>query len=62
VADPRTTFALPELSLGLIPGAGGTASMPPRIGRHRTAQLALTGQTIAAPTALDWGLVDELAG
>ena len=60
VADPGTTLALPELALGLIPGAGGTVSLPRRIGRHRTAWLALTGRTVDARVARDWGLVDEL--
>ncbi len=55
-----TTFALPELQMGLIPGAGGTASLPRRIGRQRTAWWALTGVGIDAATALDWGLVDEI--
>jgi hypothetical protein len=61
VAAPDTTFALPEVSLGLVPGAGGTVSLPHRIGRHRTALLALSGATIDAPTALAWGLVDRLS-
>jgi enoyl-CoA hydratase/carnithine racemase len=60
VANPEARFALPELSLGLVPGAGGTVSLPRRIGRHRTAWLALTGAILDAPTALDWGLVDDL--
>jgi hypothetical protein len=60
VARPDTVVGLPEVSLGLIPGAGGTVSLPRRIGRHRTAALALTGRTIDAGTALDWGLVDEI--
>jgi enoyl-CoA hydratase/carnithine racemase len=60
VAAADTTFALPELALGLIPGAGGTVSLTRRIGRHRTALLALTGRPIDATTALAWGLVDEL--
>ncbi|HEY4376787.1 MAG TPA: enoyl-CoA hydratase/isomerase family protein, partial [Acidimicrobiales bacterium] len=60
VADPATTFRLPELGMGLVPGAGGTASLPRRLGRHRTAWLAVTGAEIDAPTALAWGLVDEL--
>jgi len=60
VADPRTTFLLPEVSMGLVPGAGGTASIPRRIGRHRTAHLALTGAPIGAPLALSWGLVDAI--
>ena len=48
VAHPGTRFALPELSLGLVPGAGGTVSLPRRIGRHRTALLGLTGTPIDA--------------
>jgi enoyl-CoA hydratase/carnithine racemase len=53
-------FMLPELSMGLVPGAGGTASLPRRIGRRRTAWLALSGERIDARTALEWGLVDEI--
>ncbi len=61
VADPATIIALPELSLGLVPGAGGTVSLPRRIGRQRTAWLALSGARLDARTALSWGLVDEIA-
>lgn len=60
VAAPDTTFQLPELAMGLIPGAGGTVSLPRRIGRHRTAWLAITGRHIDARTALHWGLVDAI--
>ncbi|MDQ2651024.1 MAG: enoyl-CoA hydratase/isomerase family protein [Actinomycetota bacterium] len=59
-ADPATTFDLPEVSLGLIPGAGGTVSLPRRIGRHRTAELGLRGAPIDATTARRWGLVDAI--
>ncbi len=59
VARPDLSSWLPELSLGLIPGAGGTWSLPQRIGRHRTAWLALTGTRIGLDTALAWGLVDS---
>ena len=55
---PDAVLGLPELALGLIPGAGGTVSVTRRIGRWRTAYLVLSGQTIGAATALDWGLVD----
>ena len=41
IATPDATFALPEVTFGLIPGAGGTVSIPRRIGRQRTALLAL---------------------
>lgn len=54
-------LGLPELNLGLIPGAGGTVSVTRRIGRWRTAYLILSGRTIDAQTALRWGLVDEIA-
>ena len=53
-------FQLPELSFGLVPGAGGTVSLPRRIGRQRTAWLALSGRRIDADTALAWGLVDRV--
>ncbi len=62
VADVDTQIALPEIGLGLIPGAGGTVSLPARIGRSRTAWLAFSGCTIDAATALEWGLVDDVSG
>ena len=61
VAAPDVTFRLPEVAMGLVPGAGGTASLPRRVGRHRTAWLALTGRAIDATRAQAWGLVDEIA-
>lgn len=60
VAHSKTFFQMPELGLGLIPGAGGTVSMTRRIGRQRLAWLVLSGRRINARTALEWGLVDEL--
>lgn len=60
VARVDTTFELPELRMGLIPGAGGSVSLPRRIGRHRTAWLLLTGRRIDATTARSWGLVDHI--
>ena len=59
-AHPDAVLGLPELSLGLIPGAGGTVSVTRRIGRWRTAYLVLSGRRIAAATALRWGLVDAI--
>jgi hypothetical protein len=58
---PDAVLGLPELALGLIPGAGGTVSITRRIGRWRTAYLVLSGRTIDAGTALEWGLVDEVS-
>lgn len=62
VADSTVSISLPEVSMGLIPGAGGTVSLVRRIGRHRACELALSGRSIDAQRALDWGLVDALAG
>jgi len=59
-STPDATFTLPEVEMGLIPGAGGTWSIPTRIGRHRATWLALTGATLRADDALAWGLVDEI--
>ncbi|MBY8856725.1 enoyl-CoA hydratase/isomerase family protein [Nocardia sp. CA2R105] len=58
-AAADTRIRLPELSMGLVPGAGGTVGITHRIGRWRTAFLALTGCDIDVDTALAWGLVDE---
>ena len=60
LAAPDTRIGLPELDLGLIPGAGGTVSIVRRIGRRRFLELLVRGQTIDAPTARDWGLVDQV--
>jgi enoyl-CoA hydratase/carnithine racemase len=60
VASEDAFFSLPEVGLGLVPGAGGTASLPRRIGRQRTAWLGLSGARVDARTALAWGLVDEV--
>lgn len=46
--------------MGLIPGAGGTVSVPRRIGRWRALHLFVTGVEIDAAQALAWGLVDEI--
>jgi enoyl-CoA hydratase/carnithine racemase len=60
VAADETEIGLPEAGIGLIPGAGGTVSMPRRCGRQRVLELLVTGDRIDAPTALAWGLVDEV--
>ncbi|WP_327320002.1 enoyl-CoA hydratase/isomerase family protein [Streptomyces sp. NBC_01235] len=60
VAAPDTRVRLPELGMGLIPGAGGTVSLPRRIGRRRTLFLVLDGRTVAVERALAWGLVDRI--
>ena len=57
-ADAR--FKLPEVGMGLIPGSGGTVSVPRRIGAARTAFLALAGTSLDAEEAASWGLIDDI--
>ena len=59
-AQEDAYFKLPEVALGLIPGAGGTVSIARRIGRHATAKIALSGITIDAHHALNIGLIDKV--
>lgn len=59
-ASSRAWFQLPELSMGLIPGAGGCVSVPKRIGRQRALLMILSGRRISADTALEWGLIDAI--
>jgi enoyl-CoA hydratase len=60
VATSGTLFRLPEVAMGLIPGAGGCVSIPRRIGRQKTALMAILGDDVDAQTALAWGLIDAL--
>ena len=57
---PQTTFATPEVQLGLIPGMGGTQRLPRRVGLQAALDMILTGKTVRARRALQMGLVDEL--
>ncbi len=59
-AHPDTSFRLPEVAMGLVPGAGGTVSIARRIGRQRLCYFALTNTEIDASTALAWGLIDRI--
>lgn len=60
VAQSDAWFQLPELAMGILPGAGGCVSLSRRIGRQRTALMLLSGKRISARTALSWGLVDAI--
>lgn len=60
IAAADSWFQLPELAMGLIPGAGGTATVGRAIGRHRTLWMLLSGKRIGAAQALDWGLVHAI--
>ena len=61
VASPKAKLALPEVKLGLMPGAGGTQRLPRLVGKSRAAKIILTGETLSAEQALAIGLVDEIA-
>jgi hypothetical protein len=61
IAMDGAFFQLPELKLGLIPGAGGTVTITRAIGRHRACAMMLGGARVSAATALDWGLVHAIA-
>lgn len=61
IAKPNAYFQLPELSMGVIPGAGGCVGIPRRIGRQRTAYMAISGKKIKATQALEWNLIDQIS-
>ena len=51
-------FALPETSLGIIPGCGGTQNLPRAVGQRRAKELILTGKAFTAEEAHEWGMVN----
>lgn len=59
-AAETARFALPETSLGIIPGAGGTQTLPRAVGEKRAKEVILSGQPFTAAQALEWGLVNKL--
>jgi 3-hydroxyacyl-CoA dehydrogenase len=61
ICAPGTTFGLPEISLGLLPGTGGTQRVPRLAGVGAALKLMLGGQTIDAAEALRLGLIDRIA-
>jgi enoyl-CoA hydratase/carnithine racemase len=61
VAGAQARFGLPEVKLGLIPGAGGTQRLPRLVGRGRALDIMLTGRQVSAVEAHAIGLVDRLA-
>jgi 3-hydroxyacyl-CoA dehydrogenase len=61
VAAPDTLVGLPEVTLGIIPGAGGTQRLPRVVGIARAIRMICAGERVPAPAALDAGLVDEIA-
>ena len=61
VALPTAKLGLPEVHLGLLPGAGGTQRLPRIVGVDAALDLITSGRTVAAPEALALGIVDRLA-
>jgi 3-hydroxyacyl-CoA dehydrogenase len=60
VATPGASMALPEVKIGLVPGAGGTQRLPRAIGAERALQMITTGEPIGAQEALAAGLIDRI--
>ena len=58
VADSDARFGQPEITLGIIPGGGGTQRLTRAIGKQRAMEYVLTGRLFDAETALAWGLVN----
>ena len=61
IAVPSAKCGLPEIKLGLIPGAGGTQRLPRLIGVEKALEIILSGAPFGAREAREWGVVDELA-
>jgi 3-hydroxyacyl-CoA dehydrogenase len=60
IAAPGTRLGLPEIKLGLIPGAGGTQRLPRLVGMEKAMAMILSGDPIPAQEALGLGLIDEI--
>lgn len=60
VAGPRAAMALPEVKLGIIPGAGGTQRLPRLIGVKHAAAMITSGKKVSADEALAMGMLDEI--
>jgi len=60
IASSNARMGLPEVSLGVIPGYGGTQRLPQLIGRGRANQLIFTGEMISADQASQWGLLNTV--
>ncbi len=59
-ASETARFALTEVTLGIMPGAGGTQNLPRTIGERRAKEVILTGTPFSAQDALAWGMVNRL--
>jgi len=60
LAAPTTRLGLPEVNLGLLPGAGGTQRLPRLIGAQHALDMMTSGKPVDAASAYEWGLVDQV--
>lgn len=60
VASPDARFGDQHVNVNLIPGGGGSQRLPRIVGRRRAKELMLTGETISAETAVEWGLANRV--
>jgi enoyl-CoA hydratase len=61
IASTEARIGLPEVTLGILPGAGGTQRLPRLVGPARAKEMMLFGELIDAQKAFDWGIVNALA-
>lgn len=59
-ASAEARFALTEVTLGIMPGGGGTQTLPRAVGERRAKEVILTGQPFSAQQALEWGMVNAV--
>ena len=62
IAVPSAKCGLPEVKLGLLPGAGGTQRLPRIVGAQKALQMVTSGEHVPAKECLEMGLIDEMAG
>lgn len=62
IAVPSAKVGLPEVKLGILPGAGGTQRLPRLTGALKALEMITTGDFVSAKNALEFGIIDEVAG